>query len=300
MGILNIFAESGDLEGDINSLALRVVGVSAVALIILILVASQVKSKKSHLKAPLFWMIAAIVSVATFTLLGSTIYLNTKSDSGGPVHWHADIEFWACGTQLELRDPSGFLSNKIGTPTYHEHDDQRIHLEGVVVDENEDASLGKFIRVVGGSITSSELVLPLADGIVEDETDGDKSSTDTSLINDFIGNDTFGKKTITLNANQTCGGEYSEPQTYVYSYNKENKTYSQRKLDDPSGYVIRDESVVPPGDCVIVEFGPVSDTTDKLCRQYGIRDADRCVEFGVEEFNPKLCEISEIKSGGNE
>ena len=73
-------------------------------------------------------MIALTLTLSTGILIGSTIYLNTNSDSGGPVHWHADIEFWACGNEIELRDPTGF-SNKIGTGTLHEHDDHRIHLD---------------------------------------------------------------------------------------------------------------------------------------------------------------------------
>jgi hypothetical protein len=86
---------------------------------------------------------------------------------------------------------------------------------------------------------------------------------------------------------------YAELQTFLIRYDKESKTYSQSKLSDPSQYVIRDESTVPPGDCVIVEFDMLKSRTDKLCQQYGIRDETRCVEFGVSSYNPKLCNIRE-------
>ncbi len=301
---MNTFAflsSTGDLEEDIRHLTIRVVLVSAISLTILVLAAAITKNKFDHLRLPLFSLIAFVVIVATSVMFGSTVYLNMKSDSGGPVHWHADFEIWACGVQLELRNPSGFLSNKIGTPTLHEHDDQRIHLEGVVVDEKVDASLGKFMRVIGGSLSNSNVIVPLADEILEDEVDGDKvDPRGQELINQYIRSDSFGKKIFIAEKGNTCDGEYSEPQTYVYRYNGDNKTYSQTKLSDHAAYVIRDESVVPPGDCIIIEFGPVRDTTDKLCRQYGVRDIDRCVEFGVEEFTPKLCELRQVSAGGSQ
>src|SRR5689334_20592308 len=121
------FIATTDIANKVNSLSLRVLLVSSVTLALLVLIAGLSKNKSKGLRLPLFLRIVFVILVATGTLFGSTIYLNTSSDSKGPVHWHADFEVWACGVQLELRNPSGFLSNKIGTPTLHEHDDQRIH-----------------------------------------------------------------------------------------------------------------------------------------------------------------------------
>jgi hypothetical protein len=70
--------------------------------------------------------------------------------------------------------------------------------------------------------------------------------------------------------------------------------YTQSKLEDPERYIMRDESVVPPGDCIIVEFDVSKSSTDRLCQQYGVRDADRCTQFGVSEFNPDLCNIKQL------
>ena len=36
---------------------------------------------------------------------------------------------------------------------------------------------------------------------------------------------------------------------------------------------------------------PAVRSTDRLCQQYGVRDVERCTEFGVTEFNPELCNI---------
>lgn len=299
MGYLNNIASTADLEQQIASLSLRVILASSILLIILIAIASLFANKKhKYLKKPLFFMIVIIVMIGTGTLFGSTIYLNVKSDSGGPVHWHADIEFWACDVQLELRNPSGFLSNKIGTSTLHEHNDQRIHLEGVVVDDSVDATIGKFMRVIGGGISNNSLSVPLADNVLEDFIDGDAVDLGgVSNIEKYIRTDNLGKKTLDVKDGNSCpSGVSGEVQMFVYQYNKNDKTYTQNKIKNPENYTIRDESIVPPGDCIIVEFGKNKERTDKLCEQYGVRDSKRCTEFGVTEYNPELCNIKEVVS----
>jgi hypothetical protein len=230
-------------------------------------------------------------------LAGSTIYLNVNSDSGGPVHWHADIEFWICDNEVELIDPVGF-SNKVGTWTLHEHDDHRIHLEGVVVDGENDASLGKFMHVVDGAITDEALVLPVdPDGsIFEDEIDGDgPSDAFPSQVEDYVVVSN-GKRFVRVVNGEKCGDQSSELQVFVYSFNKDkdNDTYEQRKIDDVAKYTMAPESIVPPGDCIIVEFSPFKEKTDKLCEQYGVQDIDRCVEFGVDPEKTGVCKIQQV------
>jgi hypothetical protein len=63
---------------------------------------------------------------------------------------------------------------------------------------------------------------------------------------------------------------------------------------------MREESIVPPGDCLIVEFAMPKKSTDRLCQQYGVRDVDRCTEFGVSEFNPELCNLKQLEFGGED
>lgn len=297
VGYLNNFASTIDIEQRIASVSLRVIIASSILLAIMLVIASMFANKKhKHLKTPLFTAIVFVILVGTGTLFGSTIYLNVKSDSGGPVHWHADLEIWACDVQLELRNPSGLLSNKIGTSTLHEHNDQRIHLEGVVVDETVDATLGKFMRVIGGSISENSLVVPVADNVLEDFVDGDSVDLGgVSNIERFTRTDSVGKKVLEMKDGQECGnGQKGDIQAFVYQYNKANDTYSQKKVTNPENYSIRDESIVPPGDCIIVEFGKTRDKTDRLCEQYGLRDEKRCTQFGVSEFNPSLCKIREV------
>lgn len=304
--MLHLATQTVDLEQQINQLGLRTVLIASLILIGCTIIATLLKDHYPKLKLPLFLTMAGTLVVSTLLLLGSTVYLNTKAESNGPVHWHADIEFWACGTELELRNPVGALSNKIGTATYHEHNDKRIHLEGVVVKKAEDASLGKFMRVIGGEISDSALIVPLdkdQDRWFADKPeriDGDAHHPENHSLalggGQWVKEVKDGSVVTYLNGRQCSGGDEApaEVQVFVYSYDDSAKTYSQRKLERPAEYIMRDESVVPPGDCVIVEYDVPKDRTNKLCRQYGLRDEKRCVEFGVKEFSPDLCNAREV------
>lgn len=300
MNFISLLASTnGDIEEQIKSLSINTVMIASLVLITAILVSSQVIKKKKHkaFKKPLFLIIVATIIIPTVLMTGSTVYLNTISDSKGPVHWHTDIEYWVCGQEIELRDPIGAFSNKIGNSTYHEHDDKRIHLEGVVVDKEYDASLGKFMSLTGGIITKDTLIIPTEDSLFEDDIDGDKSTGDKEQVKRFASNDANGLEIISAKNGAGCSDNgYAELQVFRYQLNEDKKTYTQSKLDDPAAYVMRDESTVPPGDCIIVEFDALKTTTDKLCQQYGVRDSSRCVEFGVSKFNPDLCNISEISA----
>ena len=297
---IQIFANTTrDIEGDINSFSIRTILFAVLTLVVLLVIASFiVKNKKLHaLKTPLFAMIAATIVLPSLFLIGSTIYINAISESKGPVHWHTDIEFWVCGEEIELRNPYAFLSNKIGTATYHEHDDKRIHLEGVVIEKAYDASLDKFMTVTEGAITEDSITIATEDFIFEtDDTDGDVPSGNQEAVRNLLARDDEGKAVIKAQNGQTCGGsEPAELQVFLFRYNTDNNTYTQEKLADPASYVMRDESVVPPGDCLIVEFDVRKNYSDRLCQQYGVRDVERCTEFGVSEFNPELCNIKEVR-----
>lgn len=304
MGVLSFLA-TADLEGQINSLGLRTVLFSGLVLAACTIIAVLLKNRYKRLKLPLFLLMASSLIISTLVLGAGTVYLNVKSESKGPVHWHADIEFWACGSELNLRDPVGALTNKIGTATYHEHNDKRIHLEGVVVRKAEDASLEKFMRVTGGYITDHSIGIPLPKNESKwlasgDQIDGDKQSPDgLDQLRAMIKQADKGP-VLELKNGDRCNGEEAELQTFLYHYEEKSKTYSQAKLDNPADYIMRDKAIVPPGDCVIVEFSRPKFATDKLCRQYGVRDDHRCEQFGVAGFNPELCNIHEDKTGGPE
>lgn len=120
-------------------------------------------SQSNSLKHTLFWLMLIPTMLATLYLGVHTVYDNVTSETKGPVHWHADYEVWVCGSKLDLIDPV-FPRNKIGSPLLHEHDDDRMHVEGTVSDLD-DLSLGSYFNVIGGQLTSTRLVYPTNEGM---------------------------------------------------------------------------------------------------------------------------------------
>jgi hypothetical protein len=302
---VNIFFGAADLETYISTLSVTVTVVGALLVLALVglamLIGKSKKKKTQAAKLPIFVAIVAVVTGTTLTISGGTIYLNLASATGGPVHWHADFEIWACGNELELRDPTGFLSNKIGTATYHEHNDKRIHVEGVPIDLPHDFSIGKFMDVVGGGISNDSLVVPLNDSdklFESDKNEGDgdgPADSSPELIQPYLKTDAKGKVARFING-ETCGSQTAQVQMFAYRYNSADKTYTQTKITDPANYMPAHEANVPPGDCVIIEFAPAKDRTDKLCKQYGVRDLQRCSQFGVPaKDHEKVCDIREVR-----
>lgn len=261
---LALFAsELVDLDQQIAGLSMRSVIIGSATIAVLVVIGALVRDRLPRLKLPIFLAMSSITLVVTTILVASTIFLNTNSSSKGPVHWHADFEIWACGEPYaatvsgvvndKLRQPTGFLSNKIGTSTYHEHNDFRIHLEGVVVNPG-DASLGKFFRVIGGELSDRSLLIPL-DGNQTAYFENGKTCPDGTPLS----------------------GQTGYVQVYAYRARGQKSStgkqlYRQEKVQDPANFIISDESNVPPGDCIIVEFGPSAERTDQKCHQYRVQD----------------------------
>lgn len=225
----------------IAAYSIKVGIISTIALFFLIVAALLLDRAKVHYsKTIMFIAIVLSIIIPTLFFIGSTIYINTISSSRGPVHWHADIEIWACDQELNLRDPKG-LSNKIGTATLHEHNDKRIHLEGVVVAPH-DASLGNFFKVIGGTINNRVLAVPTDNG-----------------VKSFI-------------AGKACP-DGSEAQIQVFAYTTKDGIFTQRKIENPASHIMSANSQVPDGDCLIIEYGPQTETTNRMCRSYKVSES---------------------------
>lgn len=186
-------------------------------------------------KIVLFITMVLVILANSAYLVGSTLYINAKSVTGGPVHWHADFEVWYCGEEIELVDPVP-PSNKVGSPLLHEHNDKEIHVEEAVFD-NQDVSLGAFFRVVGGDLHESYLKFPTNSGVVE-----------------------------MRNGDLCPDGSIATLQVFLYKAG----SFNQQDLEDPEDYLMTPEQKVPPGDCIIFEFGPRKDETDHLCQSYEV------------------------------
>lgn len=202
----------------------------------LVIISLIFKDKSEILKYFLFGGMVIVILGYTGYLIWSTIAINTASVTGGPVHYHADFEIYNCGQKVDLIDPKGW-DNKVGTPLLHEHNDNRIHVEGPVLDYK-DISLGNFFKVVGGNLKRGSLMIPTNSGVVNME-DGD-------LCNGMEGN------------------------LQVFVYRTQGKSVSQEKLSDPANYVLSSQPKVPPGDCIIIELDRPKEKTDKICTFYDI------------------------------
>ena len=193
-------------------------------------------------KKVLFIATAACVLAVTAYIVGSTVLLNIASSTQGPVHWHADYEIWDCGQRVELVDPTG-LSNRIGSSSFHEHNDDRIHVEGPVMSP-ENANLQEFFSVVDGELSQDAIRIPAQGGMVE-RANG-----------------------------QDCDGQPAVLQAFLLRVlNPDDRNgwlYSQQKLDDFAQYVLAPQEQVPPGDCIIIEFGPEKGRTEHLCETYRV------------------------------
>ena len=220
--------------------ATQVIIYAAAILIALTLIALFGNTSSSTMKWLLFLGMAIPIIIATLYSAGSTIYLNAASASKGPVHWHTDFEVWNCGNLLDLKKPEGF-SNRIGSALFHEHGDNRIHIEGVISDTRQ-VALNYFFAVVGGHLSNDHLVIPTDEGMAEMET----------------GN--------------LCDGQAGELQAFLHRVANPEDTgnwiYEQEKLEDFEAYVPAPYGNIPPGDCLIIEFGPEKESTDKICETY--------------------------------
>ncbi len=133
-----------------------VVIVGSALLLAIIAYSAVFKLRKESEKKGLFIIIIIITISVTAYIAAATIYANMTSETGGPVHWHADFEIWVCGREIVPRSPESTLDNKVGTPEMHHHDDKRIHIEGILRRKS-DASLGSFFRAIGGGLASTSI-----------------------------------------------------------------------------------------------------------------------------------------------
>lgn len=236
--------------------ASEVILFSGILIAVLVVAALVKKEPGDYLRLFLFCGIAAVTTVTTLYLVIDTVAQNQSSVSGGPVHWHADYELFVCGRaaagsdshvkgailahaneEVDLRDPGG-ISNRIGSSDFHEHGDNRIHVEGVV--ENlHDVNLQNFFRTVGGELTMDTLRVPTEEGMLE-----------------------------TQNGQPCADGTRGALQVFLYKTT--GQTVTQEKLANFPEYVLSPYGTVPPGDCLIIEFGPAKERTDKTCNFYDI------------------------------
>ena len=232
--------QKADIGKQLKSSSTTYITIASIIAVILVLFSIYEKDKSEKMKMFLFLGIAIPIIIATAYSAGSTIYLNLISEAKGPVHWHADYEIWDCGRKIDLIRPEG-ISNRVGSAVFHEHNDNRIHVEGVVVDKAE-VDLHNFFATVGGMLSESTLYLPVDGGFAE------------------------------MKNGNLCNGKEAMIQVFLYKVKNpedaKNWVYEQQKLEGFENYVLAPYSNVPPGDCIIIEFDIEKERTEHICETY--------------------------------
>lgn len=249
-----------DLARSVSEISVAVMGAGSILLVMLIVKAVVTRQRWPQLKKPIFILIIVVVLVTTATLGSAALFINAKSATGGSVKWQAAYQIWACGNQLNLRDPRG-LANRIGTAQLFERNDSQIHVEGIPMKLPDDASLGSFMVAVGGELSDNSLIVPLND----DNAFSGTPNTPEQLT-PFLNTRKDGTYARFISG-QRCGQTAAEVQAFVNHYSSASNSYLQTKLIHPANYEITHASNIPPGDCVIIEFAPPKDRTDHTCQE---------------------------------
>ena len=198
------------------------------------------KPRKERTKKIIFAGIAIVAVLSTLYLAASTVYLNTISPTGGPVHWHTDYEIWNCGTKLDLIDPTG-IDNRVGTWEVHEHNDDRMHIEGTVVDL-EQGTFRHFFEIIGSTFSATGFTYPTTHGVE------------------------------TLPYAGSCNGQRAELQAFLLRVTNPQDAkqwiYGQQKIPVSLETRMQPYSNVPPGDCLVIEFDTPKETTTHSCASY--------------------------------
>jgi hypothetical protein len=226
---------SGSLFGDDDYLVnpvfyIVLASLWLILLSIVVIIREHYLGKES--KKIFFWAIVVPVVLASLYLAGDTVYKNITSETKGPVHWHADYQVWVCGERLDLKDPH-YLNNKIGLPLIHEHNDDRIHVEGVV-SRLSDISLSKYFEAIGGRLTVDDILYPTESGFVFMEN-GNLCSGKTGTLKVYVN-----------------GKRIEQPEDYVIY---------------PSSYVPPGDCIIVSFD----EQSQSSGTTDKICDSWAVK-----------------------------
>ena len=231
--IVSVAFAHGEIEETEAVSSLTVAATAFTVLILLVFIAYHGKAHiEGNKKTTLYVLIVIVTLSTTAYIAGGTVLHNIESVTDGPVHWHADLEIWGCGEKLDMMDPEG-LENRVGTSVFHEHGDDRIHVEGTPK-TLEEVSLHEFFEVIGGELEENILAVPTND-----------------------------EREQFINGAACDSGEIGFLQVFVYK--TDGDKYYQEKLTNFEDYVLSPYSNVPPGDCIIIEFGEEKEKTDHLC-----------------------------------
>ncbi|MBI2671105.1 hypothetical protein HYX18_03975 [Candidatus Woesearchaeota archaeon] len=135
----------------------------------------EIRSKKESGKKALKYGIIAVVVL----LIGLGIFAiakslkATKPIHSGPYHWHSNLKIYVCGEEQPLR----CSSNLCGIVSLHHHNDDIIHIEGNVLRNEADISLGKFFDAIN---------IPFSETQIMDKKNSDLCNGKPGKVNMYI------------------------------------------------------------------------------------------------------------------
>ena len=100
-----------------------------------------------------FWLGLTLLGLIVIAIgIGYMMTHKPSTYTDRQVHWHALVEISVCGVRRDLprADSSEIVHGESfkGTPLMHSHDDNTIHIEGLI-QKKEDIALGKFFDTIG-------------------------------------------------------------------------------------------------------------------------------------------------------
>ena len=128
-----------------------------------------------------FWLGVTLVGLVAVAIgLGYLITHKPSTFTDQQIHWHALVDISICGEHRDLprADPSEIVHGKQfkGTPLMHTHDDNTIHIEGLI-QKKEDIALGEFFDSIG---------VPFDKDRIMDVKNGDFCDGKPGVLNMFV------------------------------------------------------------------------------------------------------------------
>ncbi len=99
-----------------------------------------------------FWIVITIIGIIAFAGVVGWLFTNKKEMyTDREIHWHAAVDITLCGEHKDLPRAEGdeIVHGKAfkGIHMLHTHDDNVIHIEGLI-EKKEDIALGRFFDVI--------------------------------------------------------------------------------------------------------------------------------------------------------
>lgn len=247
---------SRDAVVEISQTAVFVVATCAILLLLTIF---AIRQKNPSYKLPLFVCFSVLIGGTSLTLATSGINLVANSPTG-PTDRQSDVSFWLCDRELNLRSYPAYSQNYLGSPVRFTKNDV-FYYQGIPTSQS-DMELGTIADDLNGYLSNASMVLPLK------EKQPFKDGLPIGDLQKFINTRKDGIYSNAVSNTSCNDNQFAEVQLFEFIYDPISQDFKQRKIDQVSSYVLSDNQTNIPT-CILVEFAPSKDKTDKFCKSMG-------------------------------